>query len=132
MSRRDARSVVVQRLGVNERTKVQRRIVRVTCVCVYQLFLFSRRRGANTAHTQMGRPTHEAPTREYTREHKQTHSAARQSTVYHIYPSRAIDLCLAISADQSINLSSIYIIWLRILLSISMYQAGLAGRNDSA
>ena len=27
------------------------------------------------------RPTHEAPTREYTHKHKQTHSAARQSTV---------------------------------------------------
>ena len=40
-------------------------------------------------------------------------------------------MSIAISADQSINLSSIYII-LRILLSISMYQAGLAGRNDSA
>ena len=44
-------------------------------------YVFTRRRGANTAHTQMGRPTHEAPTREYTHKHKQTHSAARQSTV---------------------------------------------------
>ena len=31
------------------------------------LYVFTRRRGANTAHTQMGRRTHEAPTREYTR-----------------------------------------------------------------
>ena len=30
------------------------------------IYVFTRRRGANTAHTQMGRPTHEAPTREYT------------------------------------------------------------------
>ena len=30
------------------------------------IYLFTRRRGANTAPTQMGRPTHEAPTREYT------------------------------------------------------------------
>jgi len=29
----------------------------------------------------MGRPTYEAPTREYTHKHKQTHNAARQSTL---------------------------------------------------
>ena len=34
------------------------------------LYVFTRRRGANTAHIQMGRPTHEAPTREYTHKHK--------------------------------------------------------------
>jgi hypothetical protein len=45
------------------------------------------RRGANTAHTQMGRPTYERHlyTREYTHtnthKHKQTHNVARQSTV---------------------------------------------------
>ena len=32
----------------------------------------TRRRGANTAHIHMGRPTHEAPTREYTHKHTQT------------------------------------------------------------
>ena len=30
--------------------------------------------GADTAHTQMGRPAYEAPTREYTRKHTQTHT----------------------------------------------------------
>ena len=30
------------------------------------LYVLTRRRGADTAHTQMGRPTYEAPTREYT------------------------------------------------------------------
>ena len=35
---------------------------------------FTRRRGAHTAHTQVGRPTHEAPTREYTHKHTQTHN----------------------------------------------------------
>ena len=39
-----------------------------------KLYLLTRRRGAHTAHTQVGRPTHEAPTREYTHKHKQTHS----------------------------------------------------------
>jgi hypothetical protein len=37
-------------------------------VCI----LLTRRRGADTAHTQMGRPTYEAPTREYTHKHTQT------------------------------------------------------------
>ena len=45
---------------------------------VYSLFLFTRRRGANTAHTQMGRPTHEAPTREYTHKHTQTQTNAQR------------------------------------------------------
>ena len=36
--------------------------------------ILTRRRGAHTAHTQIGRPTHEAPTRENTHTHKQTHS----------------------------------------------------------
>ena len=36
------------------------------------LYVFTRRRGANTAHTQMGRPTHEAPTRVST--HTNTHT----------------------------------------------------------
>jgi hypothetical protein len=46
------------------------------------------RRGANTAHTQMGRPTYERHlyTREYTHtnthKHKQAPNAARQSTVW--------------------------------------------------
>ena len=40
--------------------------------------LFTRRRGANTAHTQMGRPTHEAPTREYTHKHTQTQTNAQR------------------------------------------------------
>ena len=48
-------------------------------------YILTRRRGADTAHTQMGRPTYEAPTRESTHtnthKHKQTHNAARQSTV---------------------------------------------------
>ena len=34
--------------------------------------MITRRRGADTAHTQMGRPTYEAPTREYTHKHTQT------------------------------------------------------------
>jgi len=38
-------------------------------------------RGADTAHTQMGRLTYEAPTPEYTHKHTQTHNAARQSAV---------------------------------------------------
>ena len=38
------------------------------------IYIFTRRRGAHTAHTQVGRPTHEAPTREYTHKHTQTHS----------------------------------------------------------
>jgi hypothetical protein len=36
------------------------------------LCVLTRRRGADTAHTQMGRPTYEAPTREYTHQHTQT------------------------------------------------------------
>ena len=39
-----------------------------------KLYLLTRRRGAHTAHTQIGRPTHEAPTRENTHKHTQTHS----------------------------------------------------------
>jgi hypothetical protein len=31
-------------------------------------------RAADTAHTQLGRPAHEAPTREYTHKHTQTHT----------------------------------------------------------
>ena len=34
------------------------------------IHIFTRRRGAHAAHTQIGRPTHEAPTRENTRKHK--------------------------------------------------------------
>ena len=41
-------------------------------------YLFTRRRGANTAHTHMGRPTHEAPTREYTHKHTQTQTNAQR------------------------------------------------------
>jgi len=44
----------------------------------HDLYILTRRRGADTAHTEMARPTHEAPTREYTHKHKQTHSAARR------------------------------------------------------
>ena len=33
------------------------------------IFVSTRRKGAHTAHTQVGRPTHEAPTREYTHKH---------------------------------------------------------------
>jgi hypothetical protein len=36
------------------------------------IYILTRRRGADTAHTQMGRPTYEAPTREYTHKHTQT------------------------------------------------------------
>ena len=39
---------------------------------VFTRYLLTRRRGADTAHTQMGRPTYEAPTREYTHRHTQT------------------------------------------------------------
>jgi len=42
------------------------------------LYVFTRRRGANTAHIQMGRPTHEAPTREYTHKHTQTQTNAQR------------------------------------------------------
>ena len=45
---------------------------------VYSLFLFTRRRGANTAHTQMGRPTHEAPTREYLALLPKVHSGSQE------------------------------------------------------
>jgi hypothetical protein len=38
------------------------------------LYLLARRRGADTAHTKMGRPTYEAPIREYTHKHTQTHT----------------------------------------------------------
>ena len=41
----------------------------------------TRRRGANTAHTQMRRLTHEAPTREYT--HKHTHTLPQTNTHTH-------------------------------------------------
>jgi hypothetical protein len=49
---------------------------RLSMLPPFQPFLdiFTRRRGAHTAHTQLGRPTHEAPTREYTHKHTQTHS----------------------------------------------------------
>ena len=40
----------------------------------------TRRRGANTAHTQMRRLTHEAPTREYTHKHTHTHTTANKHT----------------------------------------------------
>ena len=43
------------------------------------LYVFTRRRGANTAHIQMGRPTHEAPTREYTHKHTQTQDRSDKS-----------------------------------------------------
>jgi hypothetical protein len=36
------------------------------------IYILTRRRGADTAHTQMGRPTYEAPTRDYTHKHTQT------------------------------------------------------------
>ena len=36
------------------------------------LYILTRRRGADTAHTQVGRPIYEAPTREYTHKHTQT------------------------------------------------------------
>ena len=39
------------------------------------IMIFTRRRGAHTAHTQLGRPTHEAPTREYTHKHTHKHIA---------------------------------------------------------
>ena len=39
--------------------------------------LLTRRRGADTAHTQMGRPTYEAPTREY---RTQTHTNTNKHT----------------------------------------------------
>ena len=42
------------------------------------VYVFTRRRGANTAPTQMGRPTHEAPTREYTHKHTQTQTNAQR------------------------------------------------------
>jgi hypothetical protein len=35
-------------------------------------------RAADTAHTQLGRPAHEAPTREYTHKHTQTHTNTRR------------------------------------------------------
>ena len=41
------------------------------------LFIFTRRRGANTAHTQMGRPTHEGT---YSRVHTQTHTNTNKRT----------------------------------------------------
>ena len=45
---------------------------------INSIYLFTRRRGANTAPTQMGRPTHEAPTREYTHKHTQTQTNAQR------------------------------------------------------
>merc|ERR1712085_3436 len=50
---------------------------RVTSACIY---VFTRRRGAHTAHTQVGRPTHEAPTREYT--HTQPHTTVHVIPLY--------------------------------------------------
>ena len=43
----------------------------------------TRRRGADTARTQMGRPTYEAPTREYT--HKHTHT---QTNTHDLRPDK--------------------------------------------
>ena len=56
-------------MGVSENNTHTRRL---------GLYVFTRRRGANTAHTQMGRPTHEAPTREYTHKHTQTQTNAQR------------------------------------------------------
>ena len=50
----------------------------LTCIKL----VLTRRRGAHAAHTQIGRPTHEAPTRENTRKHTQTRTNT-QSTSYH-------------------------------------------------
>ena len=50
-----------------------RSLLRPILLCV-----FTRRGGANTAHTQMGRPTHEAPTREYTHKHTQAQTNAQR------------------------------------------------------
>ena len=47
-------------------------------IAIARIYIFTRRRGANTAHTQMGRPTHEAPTREYTHKHTQTQTNAQR------------------------------------------------------
>ena len=47
----------------------------VRCACtnyMYDLLNAPEGGGAHTAHTQVGRPTHEAPTREYTHKHPQT------------------------------------------------------------
>ena len=53
------------------------------------MYLLTRRRGANTAHTQVGRPTHEAPTREY--KHTHTHHiysvAVGRDTNRHVQPT---------------------------------------------
>jgi hypothetical protein len=46
------------------------------------LYILNPPEGAHTAHTQVGRPTHEAPTREYTHKHPQTQTNT-QSTLYH-------------------------------------------------
>ena len=48
-------------------------------------YIFTRRRGANTAHTQMGRPTHEAPTRENTRKHTQTQTNTQSTSYRDVY-----------------------------------------------
>ena len=49
-------------------------------------YLLTRLRGADTAHTQMGRPTYEAPTREYTHKHTQTQTnTQRGPTKFSIY-----------------------------------------------
>ena len=42
--------------------------------------VLTRRRGADTAHTQTGRPTYEAPTHTNAHKHTQTHSTPRTNT----------------------------------------------------
>ena len=54
------------------------------------LRLLTLRRGADTAHTQMGRPTYEAPTREYTHKHTQTRFTHR--TAHRLRIVRAYDI----------------------------------------
>ena len=50
------------------------------------LYILTRRRGANTAHTQTGRRTHEATTRECThKHHTQTHRHTQTHTNTHIH-----------------------------------------------
>ena len=59
------------------------------------------------AHTQIGRPnTHEAPTRENTHKHKQTHSP-RHTKLLSIYLSRGIYL----SGRAFLHFSFFFVLW---------------------
>ena len=69
------------------------------------LYIFTCRRGADTAHTQMGRPTHEAPNgTAYTRDH--THKLTQTHTNTHKHTARPDKVYTRKATPPAIELST--------------------------